>query len=96
MPSQLVATQAEVQTQATQSATGDQTERKVVAILRQLKAAYIQNNKEPINYFKFILDPESFGRSVENTFHVSFLVKEGHCAVKVDSEKGETTDMDTL
>jgi hypothetical protein len=31
--------------------------------------------RSPINYFKFVLDPVCFGTSIENMFHVSFLVK---------------------
>ena len=33
--------------------------------------------KKPVNYFKFVLNPDCFGTSIENMFHVSFLVKEG-------------------
>ena len=30
---------------------------------------------KPICYFEFIMDPDSFGHTIENMFYVSFLVK---------------------
>ena len=37
--------------------------------------------KEPICYFSFILDPTSFGATVENMFYSSFLIKEGKAKI---------------
>eukprot|EP01125_Pyxidicula_operculata_P006881 TRINITY_DN2359_c0_g2_i1.p1 TRINITY_DN2359_c0_g2~~TRINITY_DN2359_c0_g2_i1.p1 ORF type:complete len:284 (-),score=55.02 TRINITY_DN2359_c0_g2_i1:103-954(-) len=41
------------------------------------------NGKE--NLWKFIVDPNSFSKSVENLFHFAFLVKDGRASVSQDS-----------
>jgi len=37
--------------------------------------------KSPINYFQFVIDPDSFASTVQNVFHVSYLVKEGKLSI---------------
>ena len=53
------------------------TEMLVNSTLKQLENAYELNDRNPISYFNFVLDPQSFTKSSENMFHFSFLVKEG-------------------
>ncbi|KAK5729932.1 hypothetical protein LTR17_011571 [Elasticomyces elasticus] len=43
-----------------------------------------ENNGVPL--FEFVLNPRSFGQTVENIFYISFLIKEGSVAVKLDDE----------
>lgn len=58
------------------------TEILVESTMTQLKDAFLTSNeKEPVPYFDFVLDPNSFGKSVENMFHVSFLIKESRAAM---------------
>lgn len=49
----------------------------VESTYKQLCLAYTSMDKEPICYFSFVLDLTSFGRTVENMFYTSFLIKEG-------------------
>ncbi|EMD35793.1 hypothetical protein CERSUDRAFT_156525 [Gelatoporia subvermispora B] len=38
----------------------------------------------PINLFRFVINPDDFGQSVENLFYLSFLIRDGSCAFEVD------------
>eukprot|EP01116_Phalansterium_solitarium_P003693 TRINITY_DN14518_c0_g1_i1.p1 TRINITY_DN14518_c0_g1~~TRINITY_DN14518_c0_g1_i1.p1 ORF type:complete len:401 (+),score=59.64 TRINITY_DN14518_c0_g1_i1:74-1276(+) len=40
----------------------------------------------PINYFLFVINPESFTQTVENIFHTSFMIKEGSARIDLDEE----------
>ena len=64
------------------------TEELVVAALRSLVRAFRDNGDQPVDYFPFVLHPTSFAASVENMFHVSFLVKEGRAGLGVDPSTG--------
>jgi len=38
----------------------------------------------PVEFWRMVIDPDSFANSVENLFHLSFLVKEGHAKISDD------------
>lgn len=42
-----------------------------------------------VNLFKFIINPQDFGQSVENLFYLSFLIRDGKCAFFADEDTGE-------
>jgi len=59
----------------------NETTRNVVMIYKILK------ENTPINMFEFILNPESYGQSVENLFYVAFLIRDGKACI--EDETGE-------
>lgn len=61
------------------------TEILVQSTFQQLVDEYRKNDKKPISYFRFVINGDCFGKSVENMFHVSFLVKEGKARIFVDT-----------
>jgi len=67
-------------------ADGQMTDKLVTSTRNILNQVYRSNGKKPVDYFKFVIDPESFGNTVENMFHVSFLVKQRVVQLSVDKE----------
>ncbi|TRY73413.1 hypothetical protein TCAL_14658 [Tigriopus californicus] len=61
------------------------TEAMVQAAYGSLVTYFKANGKRPINYFEFVIDPQSFGSTVENVFHVSFLVKENRVRFSIQN-----------
>lgn len=53
----------------------------------QILQQHAPENK-PMNYFKFVVNPDSFTETVENMFDLSFSIKEGQAAMKIDKDKG--------
>lgn len=49
----------------------------------------ILENTGEINLFRFIINPNDFAQSVENLFYLSFLIRDGKCALQI--ENGEPT-----
>ncbi|XP_048003785.1 non-structural maintenance of chromosomes element 4 homolog A [Leguminivora glycinivorella] len=60
----------------------------MVARVKRFVTKTYQRTGAPLSYFHTVLDPGSFARSVENVYHLSFLVREGAVSCHVDEEHG--------
>ena len=62
--------------------TEDLTEDQIQKLMRKHHLADIEG---AVPLFDFVVNPESFGQTVENMFYVSFLIKEGSAGLDFDS-----------
>lgn len=53
---------------------------------------YQRVHQKQLDYFKLVLDPTDFGRTIENILHVAFLARDGVIQIK----KGETFKFEKL
>ncbi|XP_070326414.1 non-structural maintenance of chromosomes element 4 homolog A isoform X2 [Odocoileus virginianus] len=51
------------------------TEKEVERILGLLQTYFQEDPDTPMSFFDFVVDPHSFPRTVENIFHVSFIIR---------------------
>ncbi|CAF0992670.1 unnamed protein product [Didymodactylos carnosus] len=66
---------------------GEQTLTEILRIKSILVKSFKENKGQPFDYFEFVVHPESFARTVENMFHISFLIKEGYARLFLDKEE---------
>ena len=81
------------QAKAAKSNYANQTEELVQLTQTLLKLKFKENGKKPIDYFQFVLHPSNFGTTVENIFHVSFLIKEGNVSISLNYSRMQFLDL---
>lgn len=64
----------------------ESTTKEVESVLKTLHQVYESNGKCQICYFEFVVNPSSFGQTVENIFYVSFLAKDGYIRIFLDED----------
>lgn len=79
--SQKVAPQEISKAEEQEEATTKEVER-IYGILKRIT----KDGTVPIYLVKFITDPNSFGRTIENMFHLSFLIKDGKARLDTDND----------
>ncbi|KAL3865182.1 hypothetical protein ACJMK2_006799 [Sinanodonta woodiana] len=62
------------------------TTEEVDRVHRILLEQYAEYEERPLCYFEFVINPHSFGQTIENIFHVSFLVRDGHVSIYLDDD----------
>ena len=75
--------QVEGQKNAEAEATEDMTEDEI----RALMTKHNVSDDGGVSLFRFVINPKSFGQTVENMFYVSFLIKEAAASIQFDSNQ---------
>ncbi|KAL4251507.1 Non-structural maintenance of chromosomes element 4 [Abortiporus biennis] len=53
----------------------------------QMKRHEMSSGSIVFSIKKFFVDPDDFGQSVENLFHLSFLIRDGKCALVTNEDE---------
>ncbi|KAI1704175.1 EP-interacting inhibitor of differentiation 3 [Ditylenchus destructor] len=54
-------------------------------VKKLLRAAFKRSpDQSSVGYYEFVLNPGDFGESIQNMFHVAFLLRDGHVRLTVD------------
>lgn len=57
-------------------------------VRKHLKRYRKQQGSDTVDYYKFVLNPQNFGETIENMFYVSFLIRDGNVRLQIDPENG--------
>ncbi|KAJ6635564.1 Non-structural maintenance of chromosomes element 4 like A [Pseudolycoriella hygida] len=75
----------------TQQKKQDQQQAKSInELINHISKLYKENNEEPLPYYKLIIDPQNFMRTVQNAFKISFLFGDDAIVIEED-ESGYPT-----
>ncbi|XP_055912965.1 EP300-interacting inhibitor of differentiation 3 [Eupeodes corollae] len=64
----------------------DKGAKKVKIIHKQIVRAFEENNRDPVPFYKLVIDPNNFMNTVENIFQVSFLARDGIVAIETGDD----------
>jgi hypothetical protein len=75
--------------QIAQPLTGNDIEQQENETSRNVEAIYQCLSMYPngIDFFKFVIHPDSFSQTVENIFYTSFLIRDGKVSLEIDATK---------
>lgn len=65
---------------------GEPSEVDVEVALKRHRVQQDPEGEAAVNLFEFVINPHSFGQTVENMFYVSFLIREGNVKVTEDKD----------
>ncbi|KAL8792999.1 MAG: hypothetical protein Q9195_004403 [Heterodermia aff. obscurata] len=77
----------QIQTDGERSVEEESTEDMSAEEIRELMAKHHMSDDGGVSLFRFVINPNSFGQTVENMFYVSFLIKEGGVGILFDSNQ---------
>ncbi|KAK6335910.1 nuclear protein [Orbilia blumenaviensis] len=63
------------------------TTKNVVDIHKCLCNWFLETGEDIVNYFEFVINPESYGQTIENMFYLAFLIRDGRVGI-MESEEG--------
>lgn len=81
----------EVQPQELRPEDVQRSENETTKMVRLVSQKLHEVDENGVNFFEFVIDPESYAQSIENIFYVSFLVRDGRAAVFPNEETGLLT-----
>lgn len=77
----------EIQQEGEKKVEDESTEDMTEDEIMELMAKYHMSDDGGVSLFRFVINPRSFGQTVENMFYVSFLIKEGAVGILFDSHQ---------
>jgi len=77
---------ARTQMKQVSSSRGEEVQTEEVSRIYQvLKRRFKENGNQPLCFFTFVINPESFVLTIENVFHTSFLIRDQHALITQDA-----------
>jgi len=78
---------ARTQMKQVSSSRGEEVQTEEVSRIYQvLKRRFKENSNQPLCFFTFVINPDSFVLTIENVFHTSFLIRDQHALITQDAD----------